>query len=332
MKFEKAFKMNVVKRPISNSLQFQSISTAAGSVPISYQIFGQALHTAPIVVVVHALTGNSNVAGKNGWWSNLIGDGKTIDTSQMTVIGFNIPGNGYDGLLIEDYQGFTAKKVAMLFIRALERLNIKSIHSLIGGSLGGGIIWEMAVLAPNLAKYLIPIATDWKSTDWILGHNSVQEQILQNSTRPLHDARMMAMLFYRTPASLGLRFRRARDASGKSSQVAEWLDYHGERLSERFELLAYKMMNHLLSHIDVVGTHTFEKVVKPIRSEIIQVGIDTDIFFVSSENVKTKEILDNVGVSNHYFEIESIHGHDAFLMEYEQLSRILKPFFKPDKR
>ncbi len=311
----------------SLNLYYQPILTGEGVVSISYQIFGQPLYTAPVVVVVHALTGNSNVAGKTGWWSSLIGAQHTIDTDKMTVISFNIPGNGYDGLLIEDYQCFTAKKVAFLFIRTLEILHVKSIHALLGGSLGGGIVWEMAALAPKLAKYLIPIATDWKSTDWIIGHNRVQEQILQNSIRPLQDARMMAMLFYRTPQSLGRRFKRSKNSIKQQFEVAVWLDYHGKRLTERFELLAYKMMNHLLSHIDVAKDDSFENVMAPVQSEIIQIGIDTDIFFVSQENIKTKVILDKVGIRNHYFEINSIHGHDAFLMEFEQLDRILAPFF-----
>ena len=63
---------------------------------LSYQLFGQKLFTAPIVLVNHALTGNSNVAGEFGWWSSLIGLGKLIDTNKFTVIAFNIPGNGYD--------------------------------------------------------------------------------------------------------------------------------------------------------------------------------------------------------------------------------------------
>jgi len=312
----------------SSNLYCQSIPSAEGIIPVSFQLFGQPLFTAPIVVVVHALTGNSNVSGDTGWWSSLIGAHKTIDTDKMTVIGFNIPGNGYDGFLIENYQCFTAKKVAKLFIKALDKMHIQSIHSLVGGSLGGGIAWEMAAIAPQLAKYLIPIATDWKSTDWIIGHNRVQERILQNSNRPLQDARMMAMLFYRTPESLGSRFKRSKNSSKEQFEVASWLDHHGNRLSSRFELLAYKMMNHLLSHIDVAKEYAFEKVMAPVQSEIIQIGIDSDIFFVSKENIKTKIMLDEMGLNNHYFEISSIHGHDAFLMEYEQLNQILTPFFR----
>ncbi len=85
---------------------------------LSYQLFGLELGTAPVVLVNHALTANSLVAGENGWWNQVIGKNKTIDTNKFTVIAFNIPGNGYDGLLIENYQDFVAKDIANLFLIA----------------------------------------------------------------------------------------------------------------------------------------------------------------------------------------------------------------------
>ena len=66
-------------------------------IKLSYQLFGLPLGKAPIVLVNHALTGNSNVAGEDGWWKDLIGEGKCIDTSVYTVMSFNSPGNGFDG-------------------------------------------------------------------------------------------------------------------------------------------------------------------------------------------------------------------------------------------
>ena len=85
---------------------------------LSYQLFGQDLHTAPIVLVNHALTGNSNVTGKNGWWKDLIGQGKVIDTNNYTIISINVPGNGFDEItenLIDNYEDFNARDIAILF-------------------------------------------------------------------------------------------------------------------------------------------------------------------------------------------------------------------------
>ena len=176
---------------------------------LSYQLFGQEPGKAPVVLVNHALTGNSNVAGDEGWWNSLIGLGKLIDTSKYTVIAFNIPGNGYDEVeanRIDNYEDFNARDIARLFGFGLEKIGIDRLYAAIGGSLGGGIAWEMAVLFPDLIENLIPVASDWKASDWILAHNKTQQQILSNSSKPVHDARMMAMLFYRTADSFKEKF------------------------------------------------------------------------------------------------------------------------------
>ena len=75
----------------------------------------------------------------------------------------------------------------------LEFLGINQLHSIIGGSLGGGIAWEMIVLNPKITKHLVPIASDWKSTDWIIANCLIQEQFLLNSSNPVNDARMHAI-------------------------------------------------------------------------------------------------------------------------------------------
>ena len=302
---------------------------------LSYQIFGQDLHTAPIVLVNHALTGNSNVAGKNGWWKELIGQGKVIDTNNYTIIAINVPGNGFDKKsenIIDNYLDFTARDIAKLFGLVLERLSIKKLYVVIGGSLGGGIAWEMAFLFPDLIENLIPVASDWKASDWILAHNKTQLQILSNSSQPVHDARMMAMLFYRTADSFKQKFNRTKNKNQGNFNTESWLLYHGKQLENRFSLESYKMLNHLLSTVDVTRDRgNFTELAGQIQANVIQVGVDSDFFFVPKEIIETKKMLDRAGVENAYHEIKSIHGHDAFLIEYEQLNEILKSVFKNPK-
>lgn len=89
---------------------------------ITYQLFGKPLGTAPIVLVNHALTGNSLVAGTSGWWNQLIGKNSTINTEHFTILAFDIPGNGYDDInenLIKNYKYFSTKIIAKLFWKAL---------------------------------------------------------------------------------------------------------------------------------------------------------------------------------------------------------------------
>ena len=101
------------------SITINNFTTESGrfyaSLNLSFEVFGLALNTAPIVLVNHALTGNSQVIGENGWWNSLIGESKTIDTKKYTILAFNVPGNGYDDTLIEKYSDFNAGSVPSIF-------------------------------------------------------------------------------------------------------------------------------------------------------------------------------------------------------------------------
>ena len=306
------------------------------NVPLFYQTFGSKIGTAPVVLVNHALTGNSNVAGEKGWWKALIGKNKTIDTNDFTVIAFNIPGNGYDGEyenLIQNYKDFTAKDIATIFWKGLESLKINQLFAVIGGSLGGGIAWEMAALQPTKIENLIPVATDWKATDWVIANVLVQDQILNNSDDPITDARIHAMLLYRTPQSLGRKFKREKSTEQENFQIETWLFHHGLKLQNRFRLASYKLMNHLIKTIDITkNRQDFNAVAKSIQANIHIVAVDTDLFFIPSENRESFEELRQIKSNVFYHEIKSIHGHDAFLIEYEQLSKIIQPIFNTQKQ
>jgi len=320
------------------ALQYINISnytTKTGktsSLNLSYQLFGKPLYEAPIVMINHALTGNSNVAGNGGWWTSIVGPAKVIDTNLYTVLAFNIPGNGQDQNplnLIENYKDFTAGDIAQIFALALEDLKITQLFAVIGGSVGGGLAWELAALKPDLIEHLIPIASDWKSTDWLLANCHIQDRILNNSSEPLADARMHAMSLYRTPESLKSKFDRTLQDGEAIFAVESWLNYHGKVLNERFQLPAYKMMNQVLRTIDIShGKEEFIKVASKIKSNIHIVTINSDLFFKPEENWETyvdlKTHKDNVTIS----EIHSIHGHDAFLIEFAQLEVILESIFR----
>ena len=320
-----------------NYIHIPNFVTKAGkteSINLSYQIFGKELHDAPIVLVNHALTGNSNVAGDNGWWNNLIGEDKTIDTNLYTILAFNIPGNGFDENpenLIDNYRDFTAKDIAEIFAIGLKQLNIDKLYAAIGGSVGGGLAWELASIRPDLIDHVIPIAADWKSTDWLIANCYIQDNILNNSSRPLYDARLHAMTLYRTPKSFTNKFNRTK-RDPNYYNVESWLNYHGETLKNRFQLSAYKMMNQILRTIDITDHQdNFIEVASKIKSNIHIITIDSDLFFRAAENwdtyVDLKLVKPNISIG----EIKSIHGHDAFLIEYDQLANLLLPIFQPQK-
>ncbi|MFE3847341.1 alpha/beta fold hydrolase [Flavobacterium sp. LB3P45] len=296
---------------------------------LSFEVFGPALNTAPIVLVNHALTGNSQVVGENGWWNDLIGVNKTIDTTKYTVLAFNVPGNGYDGTKIENYLDFNARDIAKLFIKGIKILKIKQLYAIIGGSVGGGIAWEIAALEPKLTNHLIPIASDWKSTDWLIANCFLQEQILNNSRKPIEDARIHAMLCYRTPESFKEKFQRTTNEELNIFNVESWLSHHGTKLQKRFQLSSYKMMNQMLKTIDITrNAESFQEIVSKIDADIHIIGINSDLFFTAEENKATYQELKKYKNNVTYQEIVSIHGHDAFLIEYEQLDNLLVAIFQ----
>ena len=292
-------------------------------VTLSYQIFGQPLHTAPVILVNHALTGNSNVAGLQGWWKTVVGPGLGVDTDNFTIISINVLGNGYDDRIVDDFKQFSVRDNANLFILLLDQIGVNHLHAIIGGSIGGAIAWEMAVAQSDLADIVVPIASHWETSDWIKGQCHIQNLILNHSVNPLADARQAAMMFYRTPESINGKFGSVKHKG--SQDVKSWLNYHGKALTERFKPEAYQMMNHLLATNDLVkNREDIESVFLSIQSEIVQIGIDSDLFFTASENKSTQKLLSDLGLKNEYHEIVSIHGHDAFLIEHEQLNKILK--------
>lgn len=295
------------------------------SLTLTYQVAGPALGTAPIVLVCHALTGNSAVAGPEGWWAKLIGPGQTIDTTRYTILSIDIPGNEYAGSApLDDPSLLSVLDVARLWLLVLRELRVDHLYALIGPSLGGGIAWQIAALEPTLAEHLFPIATDYKASDWLLAQTEVQRLILDHSDHPIHDARVHAMLTYRTPESLIGRFEGKTTDSGLP-RVLDWLDYHCRTLEGRFSLSAYRVMTFLTSTIHVADR---EIELARIASEIHIVAIDSDRlfpYFIARETIEGLRCSSKERAELHT--IVSDHSHDAFLIEYDQLCRIMSPFF-----
>lgn len=309
---------------------FKNSAGNVKDISFSYEIFGPGLGKAPVVLVNHALSGNSAVTGAKGWWNSLIGVGKSIDTAKFTVLAFNMPGNGYDEdleNLLHNYKEFRLRDFAEVYARALDQLGINSLYAGIGGSIGGSLLWELAVLRPGLFQHIIPVATDYKATHWLRALCKVQEQILNNSAQPLRDARMHAMTFYRSPQSIQAKF--VPPFNSKSLGTIEtWLEYHGQKLEERFQLATYKLMNHLLTTTDISnGSGDHISAAAGIKGNIHIITVNSDLFFLPGDNWETYVNLSLIKQNITIHEICSIHGHDAFLIEYAQMAQFIDPIF-----
>lgn len=127
------------------------------------------------------------------------------------------------------------------------------------------------------------------------------------------------MLCYRTPESLNDRFKNKFNQDKNKLESEDWLVYHGNALNDRFSLKSYKLMNHLLMNINVEDGKLGK-----IKARMHMISVDTDLFFPASEIRMCFEKLKEEKEDIYYHEIKSIHGHDAFLMEYQQLNYIIK--------
>ena len=318
---------------MSNKLnyhKFENFKLSSGknvSLSLSYQTFGLELGKGPLVVVNHSLTGDSNISGDNGWWSELIGSKKMIDTDKFCVMCINIPGN------IQEKRGFNygnkwiLHDVAKLFIQLLKNLGVRKVHSLIGGSIGGGLVWEMGLLDENFFENLIPVAADYKASDWLISNTYFQNLILKNSKNPVFDARLHAMLSYRNPKSINRRFKiKSNDLNER--KVIDWLNHHGNKLKEKFSLKSYIHMNHLLSSIGYNYENKFLKLITKNKSKIHLVGVNSDLLFPNFEIENTYDLLSAIKKNIYYYQIQSDHGHDAFLIEFKQMKSKLNHIFE----
>jgi len=313
---------------MEQTIVIDNFTTTSGvdyqQLPVSFRLFGPDLHQAPIICINHALTGNSRVSGDAGWWRDLVGPEKAIDTRYFSVLAFDLPGNGANGFIIEKHHDFSARDMARILLMALSKLEVNDLHALIGASLGGGIAWEMLALAPKLCRHFIPVATDCVSSDWLIANCHLQEQILLNSKQPVPDARKHAMMCYRTPQSLSQRFQRKKQTNQPLFQVESWLNHHGESLDNRFSLQAYLLMNQLLKTVDSKIRDNPKRVVQ-ISAQIHLVAIDSDMFYPAADTQSLQQFLQQHLSKGQvsYYEIQSPHGHDAFLIEKQQTAHIM---------
>ena len=313
-----------------NYHKFENFRLSSGqnvSLSLSYQTFGLKLGKAPLVVVNHSLTGDSNISGDRGWWSELIGSKKMIDTDKFCVMCINIPGN------IKEKRGFNygnkwiLHDVAKLFVQLLKNLGVRKVHSLIGGSIGGGLVWEMGLLDEKFFENLIPVAADYKASDWLISNTYFQNLILKNSKNPIFDARVHAMLSYRNPKSINRRFK-IKSNDSNERKVIDWLNHHGNKLKENFSLNKYIHMNNLLSSIGYNYEKKFLKLITKNKSKIHLVGVNSDLLFPNFEIENTYDLLSTIKRNIYYYQIQSDHGHDAFLIEFKQMKNKLNHIFE----
>jgi homoserine O-acetyltransferase/O-succinyltransferase len=273
-----------------------------------------------LVIVFHALTGSADAVGD--WWSSVMGPGRPIDTRRHAVLCVNLLGSCY-GTTFRRQSGegsprITPRDQARLIHAVVQTLDVRSVALTVGGSLGGMVGLEWAACYPELTRFSVVLAAPAAHTASAIGWNHIQRQaIALGGEQGLAVARMVGMMTYRTAAEFQLRFGRDRGADG--FQVESYLDHQGRKLVRRFEVESYLTLMSAMDAHDVGRDRGgLVNALRPVRGRLIGVGIPGDILYTEGD---VRAWTDAVGAD--FRRIDSIHGHDAFLIEVDQVAEIL---------
>jgi homoserine O-acetyltransferase/O-succinyltransferase len=276
-----------------------------------------------VVIIFHALTGSANAAGD--WWQEVIGPGRAIDTDRYAVLCTNLLGSCYGTTGPSDperrpFPPVTTRDMARLIHGLATELGIRSVSLAMGGSLGGMIALEWAASYPDLTRATMVFAAPAAHTAAAIGWNHIQRRMIAAAgDAGLEVARMVAMMTYRTAAEFSERFGRTQDDDG-TFEVESYLSRHGEKLRERFDVHSYlTLLNAMDSHDVARRRNGVEGALAGVPGRLIGVGIPGDVLY-SADDVREWTRL----AGAEYFEIHSIRGHDAFLLEPDQVSDLIE--------
>jgi homoserine O-acetyltransferase len=295
-----------------------------------------------------------------GWWDSFIGPGKPLDTDNYFVICSNFLGGCYGTTGSSSNDPLTGKPYGVTFpqmtVRDMVRvqkalidfLGVNKLRTVIGGSLGGMQVLEWGLIYPSSVDSLIPIATASRHSAWCIGLNALGRQAIMNDPEwrngnyyeygqpenGLSLARQIAMISYRSEREFDQRFGRERHQSAEigsrerfdpenNFQVERYLLHQGSKLVRRFDANTYIYITRAMDLHDVsAGRGDLADVLHSITVPTLNIGIDSDILYPVREQ---REIASHIPHST-YSEILSPYGHDAFLIEYEQMGKIVRAF------
>lgn len=301
-----------------------------------------------VLWVCHALTANSDV---EDWWDVMVGEGKYYDTSRYFVVCANMVGSCYGTtgpLSVNPETGkpfylsfphITVRDLANAHELLRKHLGIDQIHTIIGGSIGAFQGLEWAIIHPEVCQHLIVIASNARITPWATALNESQRMAIRADKsffdeKPdggldgLKAARTVALVSYRSYEGYNKTQPELEHDSLEAARASSYHRYQGEKLSNRFDAYSYYTLTRIIdSHNVGRNRGGVAAALARITAKTLLVGIDTDILFPIGEQRSLKPLIANAQFAS----ITSSFGHDGFLLEWKQLSRVIDGFYTKDK-
>jgi homoserine O-acetyltransferase len=328
-------------------------------VTVAYETYGSlSPEKDNVILVTHALTGDSHPAAHEsqdepGWWDVLVGPGRLLDTDLFYIICSNVLGGcqGTTGPASEnpatgktygmDFPTVTIRDMVSVEKLLLESLGINHLMLVIGGSMGGAQALEWAVTYPGFATAVVAVAAPGYSSAQAIAYNKVGRQAIMldpawqqgnyyGGPGPINGlaiARSVGMITYQSEPAMAKKFgRKTRDGQ---FEVENYLDYQGRCLVQRFDANSYLYLLKALDLYDLgQGYASYKAALARIEAKVLVVGVSSDILYPASQQMELVRTLKSLGVRAEYSEVESPHGHDGFLIDFDLLSPILTDFVK----
>lgn len=312
-----------------------------------------------VVLILHALTGDSRATGEGGWWSPLIGPGLPIDTDHQFVVCANILGGCQGTTGPASIDPLTGRPYAMRFPlitigdmvtlqrRLAEHLGITRLIAM-GGSIGGCQALEWATRHPDMISATVAVAATptlgplpialneagrraiMADPDW-RGGEYASEGVFP--AEGLAIARMVAMTQFHSTESMGERFGRKSatrpslyPSFGGTFDVEGYVHYHGAALVRRFDANSHLYLTRAMDLYDLYREGGAERWLPEIKAPVLLVGIRSDWLYPAADVRTLHQELLSAGKETEYAELDSPNGHDAFLKDWEMMKTAVTPF------
>jgi homoserine O-acetyltransferase len=313
---------------------------------IQYSTYGtRNADNSNIIWICHALTANSDA---ESWWPGIVGPGYIFDPEKHFIICANILSSCYGTTgptetnpttnepYFLSFPVVTIRDMVLVHDLLRQHLGIHQIHTLIGGSLGGQQALEWAILQPSVFQYLVVLATNAQHSPWGIAFNESQRMAinmdptwknnsLDAGREGLKIARSIAMLSYRSYETYDSTQKEEDVNKVDDFRVVSYQHYQGDKLVKRFNCHSYWYLSKAMdSHNVGRNRGSVEAALQLIKAKCLVVAISSDLLFPPQEQ---EFLAKNISGAT-YVHIDSLYGHDGFLVESEKITSVLKDFYK----